>query len=550
MAKTDTVSSLGKKRKRESKKSDRVQTKTKTRRTSSSEEVEDPQTVILQLESQILESRRHYNNIATLIQSVRNHDTENDSAILAAVALCRVFSRLLSTGDMVKSKGMAESEVVIVQWLKERYREYTEALIEQFLKSGIAATQSAALTLLMRLLKQEAQTQKDYNWKHGSLSRLVETVLYLPGDDTIREEFVEKYFKPYDDIRFFTFQIIKSTFEIELPEHFETLVSTNALSILMTMENIPTSKDDLQNFYAVSPKQLGAGSQALSTYRESAQNAWLAALRSGMTKEQRKAILNVFPHRIAPLFRQPELLMDFLTDSYDVGGGTSLLALSGLYYLISEKNLDYPMFYQKLYSLLDENLLHSKYRSRFFRLLDTFMASTHLPAALVASFIKRFSRLALHSPPAGIVAVIPWIYNMFRRHPVCTFMIHREIRERELREEIEEEGMDDPFDMDEVDPMLSGAIESSLWEIETLQSHYHPNVATLAKIISEQFTKRSYNLEDFLDHSYNALIETELSRELKKEPVVEYEIPKRIYTSETSDFNPLGQLLLKTSNAA
>lgn len=37
---------------------------------------------------------------------------------------------------------------------------------------------------------------------------------------------------------------------------------------------------------------------------------------------------------------------------------------------------DYPDFYTKLYRLLDANLLHVRYRSRFLRLLDTFLAST------------------------------------------------------------------------------------------------------------------------------------------------------------------------------
>lgn len=160
------------------------------------------------------------------------------------------------------------------------------------------------------------------------------------------------------------------------------------------------------------------------------------------------------------------------------------------------------------------------------------MSSTHLPAALVASFLKRLSRLALHGPPAGIVVVVPWVYNMFKRHPSCTFMMHREIRDPDLKARLEEEGMDDPFDMAQPDPMLSNAIDSSVWELEALQSHYHPNVATLAKIISEQFTKRSYNLEDFLDHSYGALLDVELGRELKKDPEVEFEIPKRIFTAE------------------
>jgi len=275
------------------------------------------------------------------------------------------------------------------------------------------------------------------------------------------------------------------------------------MSLLLNLERVPSGKKDITNFYAEVQGKVPVPSMA--AYKSQAQEAWLATLRSGLSKDQRKSILSVFSHQIAPWFQQPEMLMDFLTDSFDVGGATSLLALSGLYYLISEKNLDYPSFYQKLYSLLDEGLLHSKHRSRFFRLLDTFMASTHLPATLVASFIKRLSRLALHAPPAGIVVVVPWVYNMFMRHPACTFMMHREVRDPEWKKELEEEGMEDPFDMDEQDPLLTNAIESSVWELEALQSHYHPNVATLARIISEQFTKRSYNLEDFLDLSYNAV---------------------------------------------
>lgn len=180
----------------------------------------------------------------------------------------------------------------------------------------------------------------------------------------------------------------------------------------------------------------------------------------------------------------------------------SLLALSGVFYLIQERNLDYPSFYPKLYSLLDKDILHSKHRSRFFRLLDTFLGSTHLPAALVASFVKRLTRLSLNAPPSAIATVIPWIYNLLKRHPTCTFMIHRVVQDPELKKHIQDNGADDPFNPKETDPIETGAIDSCLWELVQLQSHYHPNVATIAKIISEQFTKQSYNMEDFLDHSY------------------------------------------------
>lgn len=244
-------------------------------------------------------------------------------------------------------------------------------------------------------------------------------------------------------------------------------------------------------------------------------------------------MLRIMVHSIEPWFSRPELLMDFLTDSYNVGGATSLLALSGLFYLIQEKNLDYPQFYHKLYSLLDADLLHSKHRSRFFRLLNTFLASTHLPATLVASFIKRLARLALNAPPTAIVAIVPFIYNLFKSHPTCTFMLHRVVRDDARKAELDAAGMDDPFDPDEPDPTRTDALESSLWEIVSLQSHYHPNVAAICRIISEQFTKQMYSLEDFLDYTYQGMVQAELGSEakpLKRIPVVEYQIPKRIFT--------------------
>jgi U3 small nucleolar RNA-associated protein 19 len=210
---TKSAAVSGVKRKRDPSKPERGESKTKSRRKSpspGSDDGEDIQSEIVQLEAQILESRRHYNNIATLLQRAKQPDTENEGPILAAVALCRVFSRLLATGDMVKSKGMSEAEGVIVSWLKERYRELCNVLLEDFLRSEHPPKQSVALTLLMRLVKEEAKSQKDYKVKNGPLPRLVGALLHLPLDDLNREEFAEKYLKQFDDIRYQTFQTIKS----------------------------------------------------------------------------------------------------------------------------------------------------------------------------------------------------------------------------------------------------------------------------------------------------------------------------------------------------
>ena len=111
--------------------------------------------------------------------------------------------------------------------------------------------------------------------------------------------------------------------------------------------------------------------------------------------------------------------------------------------------------------------------------------------------------------------------------------------------EKEENGWGDMFRMEEPDPMETDAIESSLWEIYMLQTHYHPNVAAIAKIISEQFTKQAYNLEDFLDHSYGTMLDAELSKDIRKAPEIEYEIPKKIFMKHDADTGKEDSLLVK-----
>lgn len=214
MPDTKSPSLAGVKRKRDAS----SQHKSKTRRKSSPSDGDgdgdsnsnDVHAEILHLEAQILESRRHYNNIATLLQRARQPEPAkaNAAPILAAVALCRVFSRLLATGDMVKSKGMGEAEAVIVSWLKERYKDLLDVLLDGFLRSDDAPRQSTALTLVMRLVKDESRAQKDHNIKNGPLPRLVKVLLLLPHDDPNRDEFAQKYFKLFDDIRYHTFHTI------------------------------------------------------------------------------------------------------------------------------------------------------------------------------------------------------------------------------------------------------------------------------------------------------------------------------------------------------
>ncbi|KAL8733982.1 MAG: hypothetical protein Q9166_001743 [cf. Caloplaca sp. 2 TL-2023] len=477
---------------------------------------------ILLLEGDILKSRKHYNKIPTLVQYCKDPKHEK-RCITAVVALCRVFCRLMAMGSMSKPREASESEVLIVQWLRSQYDRYNDELIFITMCPN-TGMQSLALTLLMRLLKAQSDSlDRPFDNSHrngGVFHKIIASITSGNSVELIRQEFVKKYAQPYDDVRYYTLACLNEFFEDQ--EVYPSVVNV-IIEVFAMLDPGTGEKQKMDNFYQ---KTISQKINSVAAHKKLAQELWMNILRSPLSKSQRKTVLNMMISHIVPWFNRLELLMDFLTDSFNAGGSTSLAAISGLFHLMREKNLDYPQFYPKLYSLLTAEILYSKHRSRFFRLLDTFLSSTHLPAALVASFIKRLARLTLFAPPSGVVVVVPWIYNLLKNHPSCTFMIHRRSESSDYKEG---KGMDDPFNMADPDPMETKAIDSSLWEIHTLQSHYHPNVATIAKIISEQFTKQAYNLEDFLDHSYSSMLNAELSKEVKKPPVIEYEIPKKIF---------------------
>jgi U3 small nucleolar RNA-associated protein 19 len=178
----------------------------KRARSESSEE--DGQAHILLMENEIFESKKHYNNIPKLIKLVQPKENVFDESIIAAISLCRAFSRLMASGDMSKKAETTEKEMVVVLWLKERYIEYKNALLMLFQVQEAAST---VLTLSMRVLKSEGTHMKngqDYNFPSRFLTDLVRTLLSLEDGEDIRAEFAEKFVEEYDDVRFYTFEAI------------------------------------------------------------------------------------------------------------------------------------------------------------------------------------------------------------------------------------------------------------------------------------------------------------------------------------------------------
>ncbi|KAF5357188.1 hypothetical protein D9756_006382 [Leucocoprinus leucothites] len=268
---------------------------------------------------------------------------------------------------------------------------------------------------------------------------------------------------------------------------------------------------------------------SLASHRAVFTRTWLALLpRLPKAKDADKLVvrvLNIMHRGILPHLTRPVLVMDWIGACVDYGGSVGLLALNGLFILMKDYNLDYPSFYTRLYAFLDRDVLHLKHRARFFRMTELFLSSTHLPATLLASFIKRLSRLSLSAPPAAIIMLIPFTYNILKKHPALMVMIHNSNVGDEYT---------DPFLSGEPNPTNTRALESSLWELVSHRSHYHATVSALCKVFAEPFTKPNYPLEDFLDHTYATLFDTEANRKIKREPALALDLPKGFISFPTS----------------
>ncbi|QIW97959.1 hypothetical protein AMS68_003477 [Peltaster fructicola] len=497
----------------------------------------DVKSRILQCEQDSLSAEKRHDALTELTTIINDGTQKTTAVVLAAVTLCRTFCRLIASEEIQQSRSQLKN--------------FTQTLIS-WIGDPDATLENAAVTLLMRIVKEEVlqdSVRAEQAWRATSnFANLVKALLTTSEAEGGRAIFVEKYVEEFDDVRYHTLVAIKQAMKDE--DCQTPQAGSNALHLLAQVEGIPDSQEQLEDWYGRKPEGNKHILLSLAAHRKAAQEAWLAVFRSELSHEHRKRILEIMNAQILPWFSgKLEILTDFLTDSFNASGSTAVLALGGIFHLMTERNIDYPDFYDKLYSLLDTDILHSKHRNSFLRLLDNCLASTHLPAALVASFVKRIARLALQAPPGAIVWAVPWTYNLLKSHPTCTFMLHREENPTHViyakHPKPMETGMNDPFDMTEPDPMLTKAIDSSLWELEVLRTHYHPNVATLTGIIAEQWTKKDYHLEDFLDHTYATLLDGELGRELKKEPVVEWEIPKHIFTAMEGEgkLNSLGDML-------
>lgn len=276
----------------------------------------------------------------------------------------------------------------------------------------------------------------------------------------------------------------------------------------------------------------------MPSYHKVFSAVWLTLLSFPLSKNQHKLILNHLPDQVIDVMPQPLLLADYLTQSYNCGGIVAVLALESLFKLIVQHNLDYPQFFPSLYRLCTLEVFNAKYRSKFLTLLSASLKSQNLPAYLVAAFIKRLAQIALRAPtPAALfcVAEITWL---LRKHSACMVLLHR------LPSKSKPSTLTTPVFRDVYNPHeehdieKANALQSSLWELEILCEHQFHSVSSLANSLrNAESTSNDPNapflqLEDFVDHRYEEIMEEEVKK-WKKFGALNHRHPSSMFESDS-----------------
>ncbi|XP_024237990.1 nucleolar complex protein 4 homolog [Oncorhynchus tshawytscha] len=478
----------------------------------------------------IIQSKKHANDVFDVLEYLQSEKEKN---VVCAIDGCtKLFSTLLERGELYVGK-LPKEELLIggdrsadekyCMFMRHRYNSCLELLLEHISHESYQIKESA-LCALMQFASMEGKFPlQDLDWsEHYSFPReliqaVVERLLSQDEDMALLISRFQKYMD-MEDVRYYVMSSVRDNVGRVMDKTKGAVmpIYQNNVFTLLSNINMPSQESELTNYLVKQEaKHEDWKAAKLKEHKRTFERLWLGFLKYKLPSNMYKKVLVILHDSILPHISNPTLMIDFLTAAYDVGGAISLLALNGLFVLIHQHNLDYPDFYKKLYSLLEPSVFHVKYRARFFHLANLFLSSTHLPVYLVAAFAKRLSRLALTAPPAVLLMVLPFICNLIRRHPACRVLIHRP--------SAADEACDDPYLMEEEDPSQCHALESSLWEIQTLQKHYHPDVATAAMVINKPLSQQEDAISELLELSTYELMERDLKHKQSKTVPLEFD---------------------------
>lgn len=476
-----------------------------------------------------LNSRRNANNLLDIIAHFEHCVKEKHSITSALLTLEVIFVELLKRREMciagVPLKPKDDSpETKYREWLRQRYEETLSLILSSF-ENEKPSEATQALISSMKLLAAEGKHPLDKSDEPSKFPKQrLRSILHKLVSATKSQSSLLQRFKEYSeylDVVFYSWKLMQ-----QLASRVTFANDVFACNYLELINVLPVTKDlhEQQKLLCIMQSS-GESSQAecfmYAPVKKCINKVWMCLMQwtDGIQEPVHRQMLIILLERVLPHLEKPILLTDFLMDSLDCGGPVSLLALQGIFTLIQKHNITYPNIYEKLYSMFEPEIFHTKFKARLFYLADIFLSSTHLPENLVAAFVKRLARLSLIAPPQDSIIILHFIGNLILRHPGLKRLICAQSVIEVSR---------DPFIMEERDPAKSNALDSSLWEVVSLQRHAIPAVANAARFISQPLPTTEWDLSSVLELKEDDIFDQEIAKK-SKQYALAFERPQSLY---------------------
>jgi U3 small nucleolar RNA-associated protein 19 len=425
------------------------------------------------LEEQVLDN---LSNIELLKQlSDRLQDDSLTKRMKTTESLCKAL-------EEYNQAGVLNLENSISEYLQRIYAQSVECALKG-VSSGEEKFQAAWSLILLRLIK----IQHTYSDVHTS-SYFVTCVSNLFCNRSYKV--IYYLIREYQDL---AVAIVKTLTHVL---NHNAVLTENILALLKSIPasekikkncffdqdlqvDVPKKRIRIENFDPEIPndKLLVDTSSWDYKYKEAVAVLWQRIINSGLKEKEFKLYLKFIPKIAFAQVPEPLLFSDFFLKCYEMGSSPAMLALNGLFILSTKHGLESKLYYEKLYLLLKSLLGSGKSLKRgFLRLVELSLSSHLLPAGLIASFIRMLLREALRSPLHQTLWSLALALKCIKVHPALVQMLHNAKTE-------------DLFNYEAADPFNTGALESSMWELNILKDHYHKAVRDLVAEFSKPIEK-------------------------------------------------------------
>ena len=186
---------MGKKRKR-----DDVQSQSQGQKRRIIRNVDSTSPDIEQAEERIAKDpSKNYKDVQTLIQMLDPANPDAKINLKAGVALCKVFARLVVSGNLRKDEHGSTQSQELSKWYLQQYGRY-RTILAHLLRSVSAVQRLPIVHLCWRVLEQDAELLGNSIWVSDSMFKpLLSAVVEVPGGTDVRQAYVEEYMNQCHD---------------------------------------------------------------------------------------------------------------------------------------------------------------------------------------------------------------------------------------------------------------------------------------------------------------------------------------------------------------